>query len=407
MKRHLRTTALLVSTTAAAAIAGPLTPPDGAVTPSMKTLAQVEPRTPVGPATTPGDADSFYRITQPGSYYLTGGMRGLPGKHGIEITASGVTLDLGGYTLEGDEDSLSGISVVNASDVTITGGILRAWPQHGLTTTGAVTRGARLAGVAAVNNGAWGMVVPPESIVESCAVRGNGGGGMVMHDGVTATRCTASGNGTIGFQCYGAATITDCVTTGNAGWGMLVGAGSVVRGCAATNNDHYGIEVSNLVQTTGGVVERCSAIGNGDIGIIVGYGSLVSGCTAADNGNDGILVTTGGSVSGCTVFSNTGNGIHMQSDCVVTDNQVRGHSGAGKAGIYGWSSACRIEGNNVTGNAYGIRVTGTDNFIARNTARGNASGNYSVAAGNELAPVVSNPGANTFSTMTPWSNVAY
>ena len=56
---------------------------------------------------------------------------------------------------------------------------------------------------------------------------------------------------------------------------------------------------------------------------------------------------------------------------------------------------------------YGIWVIGSDNFIARNIARANTLGNFSVVAGNELAPVVTNPGSSNFTTATPWSNFAY
>src|SRR5678815_1587099 len=79
---------------------GPLTPP-GAPAPTMKTLDQVEPRVAINATNTPGDDDSLFKITQPGSYYLTGNITGVAGKHGIEIAASGVTLDLNGFDLVG------------------------------------------------------------------------------------------------------------------------------------------------------------------------------------------------------------------------------------------------------------------------------------------------------------------
>ena len=50
---------------------GPLAPP-GAAAPTTKTLDQVEPRIAINSTNTPGDADSLYKITQPGSSYLTG-----------------------------------------------------------------------------------------------------------------------------------------------------------------------------------------------------------------------------------------------------------------------------------------------------------------------------------------------
>ncbi|HYD01608.1 MAG TPA: hypothetical protein VEB22_10315, partial [Phycisphaerales bacterium] len=56
--------------TAGAAVgfgAGPLNPPVGPVAPTAKPIAEVEPRTAINAANTPGDADSLFRITQPGS----------------------------------------------------------------------------------------------------------------------------------------------------------------------------------------------------------------------------------------------------------------------------------------------------------------------------------------------------
>ncbi|HYD01267.1 MAG TPA: hypothetical protein VEB22_08580, partial [Phycisphaerales bacterium] len=92
-----------------AASAGPLNPPTGAIVSSGKTLAEVEPRMAVNAANTPGDADSLFRITQPGSYYLTANVAGVPAKHGIEIAVGGVTLDLNGFELTGVAGSLDGV----------------------------------------------------------------------------------------------------------------------------------------------------------------------------------------------------------------------------------------------------------------------------------------------------------
>ena len=49
------------------------TPPAGPVA----STPGPEPRTAVNAASTPGDADSLYRITQPGSYYLTENLAGV------------------------------------------------------------------------------------------------------------------------------------------------------------------------------------------------------------------------------------------------------------------------------------------------------------------------------------------
>jgi len=69
--------------------AGDLNPPPGPVASTMKTLSEVEPRIAVNSINTPGDADSLFKITQPGSYYLTGNITG------VAETAQGVTQGAG------------------------------------------------------------------------------------------------------------------------------------------------------------------------------------------------------------------------------------------------------------------------------------------------------------------------
>src|SRR5580658_9358313 len=83
---------LLISTQSVLA-QGSLTPP-GAPAPTMKTLSQVEPRTIVAAANTPGDSGDTFIISQSGSYYLTTNMTGVSDQDCIEITANNVTLDL-------------------------------------------------------------------------------------------------------------------------------------------------------------------------------------------------------------------------------------------------------------------------------------------------------------------------
>ena len=80
----------------APSLAGPLDPPVGPITSTAKPLAEIEPRTAINAANTPGDADSIFRIAQPGSYYLPANVTGQAAKRGIEIAASGVTFRIGG-----------------------------------------------------------------------------------------------------------------------------------------------------------------------------------------------------------------------------------------------------------------------------------------------------------------------
>src|SRR5436309_2726219 len=108
--------------------AGSLTPPVGPVAPTMKTLVEVEPRTPIAQ---PGSFPIV--ISQPGSYYLTGNIIGAANFDDIRIDVSGVTIGLNGFELVGSGANGNGIAVPAAiSNVTVRNGVARGWPGRGL-----------------------------------------------------------------------------------------------------------------------------------------------------------------------------------------------------------------------------------------------------------------------------------
>ena len=105
-----------------------MNPPAGPVASSGKTLSEVEPRVAITLANTPGDANSIFKITQPGSYYLAANIAGVSGKHGIEIAASNVSIDLMGFALEGVLGSLDGVSTEGLRDsLAVRNGTVSGW----------------------------------------------------------------------------------------------------------------------------------------------------------------------------------------------------------------------------------------------------------------------------------------
>jgi hypothetical protein len=113
---------------------GALTPP-GAPAAMMKTLDQIEPRTPVNTNTAPGNSFAQFVISKPGSYYLTGNIMsaGVTGQQGIEITTNNVTLDLNGFSLLGVTSvNASGIFITNnCNNMIVRNGIISGWGGGG------------------------------------------------------------------------------------------------------------------------------------------------------------------------------------------------------------------------------------------------------------------------------------
>ncbi len=316
---------------AALLTAGPLDPPLSEVAPTFKTLAEVEPRIPLSLATTPGDADSVFRITQPGSYYLTGDTQGVIGKSGIEIAAGNVTIDLMGFTLRGAPGSHSGIRIVgvNTATLAVRNGVLTGWGREGLDLGSATEEGGSIVeGVVSASNGRVGIQLPDHSIVRNCRASDNVQSGIFV------------GNRSL---------VEDCVAHANGNDGISVGFGSVVQGCASTRNQGDGIDVSTACQ-----VLQCSAVENEQDGIDASAGSAVIGNLCESNG----------------FLSADGAGVHITS------------------------SDCRVEDNKLNRNDRGLDVDAAGNFIARNTATGNTT-NYDVTGVQTIGPIITAAGTIT------------
>ncbi len=349
--------ALALTTCAGLLVAGPLTPPAGAIAPSFKTLTEVEPRIAINAVNTPGDADSVFKITQPGSYYLAGNVQGASGKNGIKIVSQNVTVDLNGFNVLGGSGSFNGVLAYPMSRVVLRNGVVSAWAGNG-------------------------VVVGAGSTVSDVIVDHCGQAGISATQDCSILRCNAISNGGVGISVYRGANVVECHADSNSGDGIAT------YGAAA--------------------VSRCTAQGNAQSGISAASGTSVLECLGTANIGDGITAADQCTISGNTCVSNGDDGIQLGGSCLVTRNQCTNNDTAGDgAGLYILGTSNRVDDNVVIANHFGVLCPGTDNFIVKNTSRGNSGLNFSVSGGNEFAPVITNPGANSFATMTAWSNVAY
>lgn len=272
-------TAGLAACATLASLAGPIDPPSGPVGPTYKTLSEVEPRTAINEINTPGDALGLFKITQPGSYYLTDNITGVAGKHGIEIASRGVTIDLGGFTLLGVPGSLDGITSTSSDhrETAILNGTIRSWGGDGVDLRGI---GGRVQNVMANFNGERGIFVNDFFTIRNCQAAGNGVDGFRLDAGTTVMECIAVANGRHGFDLVAGNIASDCVADGNTGSGFSALSDNVVTGCVSIENLSDGI----LAQDEN-VLRDNSCMRNGVNSNPIGAGIQIGGANNRLEGN--------------------------------------------------------------------------------------------------------------------------
>ena len=230
---------------------GSLTPP-GAPAPTMKTLDQIEPRTPI--SSLPFD------IIRAGSYYLTTNLTGSSGNSGIIVETNNVTIDLNGFCLLGVSGSYNGVFVINAAttNIVVCNGTISGWTDgYGISVLGKNATLEHLTLAANYN----GVQLAGIGVVRDCLFIGNtqnglvlnGSGCLVLHDVFSGNNsANVAGNASIAVQNNGNR-IEDNQVTGSGPAGRGISAGAV------TNN----------------LIIRNSVFGGGGNNFVVGNGNIV------------------------------------------------------------------------------------------------------------------------------------
>ncbi len=440
------------------ALAGPLDPPAGPIGATFKTLGDVEPRTVVNATNTPGAGTSIFKITQPGSYYLTGNITGVAGKHGIEISASGVTLDLNGFDLVGVPGSLDGVTVVGGglSSIAVINGSVRTWGGDGVDLATAIPINSRVERVHATGNTGDGIHTGNAAAVTNCAVYQNNGNGIQVGVGCTVadsssydsggdgistgngctlsgcsssintgagidttfdcviTDCSARGNSGGGIATDVRCSLANCAASGNTGIGIGTNSGSTLTNCSADSNTGNGINTSSTC-----TISNCSAYSNQGDGINASQGNVITNCSVSNSSGHGIRVSTGSTVSGCSVKFITLDAIRCDAECVIRNNNT-GYAGwltGDGAGIHATGVYNHIEGNHCSRGDRGIDVDSTASTIIGNTCAGNGT-NWSIASNNYYGAIINRVGVaaasvsgdaapSTLASTDPHANFTY
>jgi hypothetical protein len=348
----------------------------------MKTLDQVEARTPVDAAHTPGDATNSFIITQSGSYYLTGNLTGASGLTGISITADNVTVDLNGFSLVGAGNNNTGIDSGNRTNVTLTNGTIRSW-QTGISSTGSKVRVEKIRAVA---NSSKGFALALDSQVSDCVVEGSTTG-ITTGMSCTIDNCSIAFGGT-GINAGTLNTISNCRVRNGSATGIVTNTQCVIQKTLVVNNGGKGIDTATVAGSYHGTtIEHCQVLGNAGISVELGgscilHDSVIEPASTADG------VFMGSTLSGAWIYN----------------NQIR-RAVATRAGIRCGGSDTRIDSNTFSNNSNALVMTvgSSGNFITRNVFAFNAT-NYTNSGGTQKDAQLINFGTNQVST-DPLANI--
>jgi hypothetical protein len=370
---------------------GSLTPP-GAPAPTMKTLDQIEARTPISSAP--------ITINTAGSYYLTKNLSVSTGT-AITIATNGVTLDLNGFTISSTAGSATGNGILLSTglrNIVIRNGFI----QSGVTYSGGTYSGSgfdsgiNYTGTAPVNALASHVSVTGvlnhgitlgsgnSTIAEACTVQTGGGYGIVaavvrdcaaIQWGITAIFANEVSNSrgvsTGGFDGISATTAQNCYGQSNSGDGIGTDSAINCYGISTSGSGIYAHRSASgcYAKTTSGffglltiVAENCYGENGNGVGLNADTASNCKGISTG--GGQGVSATT---ANNCYGTSNTGTGLNAEQ----TASNCYGVSSSGGTGISAGYAVSNCSGVSNTG--FGISTSGSVNNSYGKTSGSNGA----------------------------------
>jgi hypothetical protein len=167
----------------------------------LATVAMVAAATPAlaasGPKPIKQPSTFPIKINQSGSYIVTSNLVVTSKNQTVlKVTASYVTIDLGGFTISGPDNGGTGIGVAASSvaNVLVQNGSVSGFGGTGV----ALGDSSTARNISAVSNGGVGISAGSGSLVSNCVASGNGGFGLSFTDATSGySNCVVTGSSTV------------------------------------------------------------------------------------------------------------------------------------------------------------------------------------------------------------------
>ena len=270
---------------------------------------------------------------------------------GIHVTASQISIDLGGF-------AILGASCVGSNSDCTPAAPPVGTIAHGIDATllpFSAMSGLRVSNGQIVGMGGKGISAPPRSTVEGVEVRFNADSGIRVLE---------------------SSALRDVVANRNGGHGVELDRGTIATRVVANDNALDGLQVLGFFGEAAAIVRDSVFRENGQSGIrCLGEAARIENNVASRNGQAGIDCDNASHITNNTVVTNQGNGIVCDGDGLIADNTVTENGGSTGIGIE-CTNHCLVRGNLVRGAGVPLSLSLLDAAYADNVFfRSGASAN--------------------------------
>ena len=314
-----------------------------------------------------------FTVNSSGSYYLASSLQA-NSTSGIIINADNVTIDMMGFSLEGNGNGsgllLNGITI-SGDNVTVQNGVVTSFGGNGIdindSNLAPTDRASiRIINMVSAHNGDNGFFLgfgQRSSFIFNSTAKRNNGAGFIVGQGSTVINSVAKNNDNLGFNIGSGSIVKSNIASDNSGSGFSLQDRNIVTNNAANNNS-----TSGFTFIDGNTVKSNTSNNNGEHGIIASSNNYLVGNICRDNGNIGIVASNENKILGNILDGNQSGNMSVGGNSIIEENFMT----SSQFGI-GFSSSTPSEKSYFNNNKLHGHVIDYQNLVNNIDGGGNVS----------------------------------